>query len=318
MTDAKDVVAMEKGASVGKEPWADTYLKILLLHIDKVTFVKSFLIPSYEALDDLPTLSGMTMFLGVFLLFSFIYTTFTLLTSDLDGNGKIDGFQNIDVVFIMLPCFLFILFPALYFGVMLPKYKTIQTEGRLAALMEIANVKPPYRDHSKPYGYTFYTRALQHVTYTYIVITFTVSVGFTGRPDICFSMAGLMLLFMEPAKNMVDSTWNSTAISDCEVTISGAMQGQIVFAEGESNSMAVNLGALATLSWKDSAVREQLSKAAEQRKGYNFSVFDTSTGYHTTISSEGPKINHEKSTSATKAVMMECREMMQQQLQKAL
>ena len=36
------------------------------------------------------------------------------------------------------------------------------------------------------------------------------------------------------------------------------MQGQIVFAEGESNSMSVNLGVLATLSWKDSSVREQV------------------------------------------------------------
>merc|ERR1712110_1327730 len=98
---------------------------------------------------------------------------------------------------------------------------------------------------------------------------------------------------MEPVQSIIDMVWSSEAISDCEVTITGAMQGQIVFAEGESNSMSINLGALATLSWKDSAVREQLSKVAEKRKGYNFSVFDTSTGYHTTISSEGPKINHE-------------------------
>ena len=48
-----------------------------------------------------------------------------------------------------------------------------------------------------------------------------------------FTMTTLMLLFMDPAKNMIDAMWNSTAISDCEVTISGAMQGQIVFAEGE-------------------------------------------------------------------------------------
>ena len=134
---------------------------------------------------------------------------------------------------------------------------------------------PPLRDHSKPYGLTFYKTGFKTCVYAYTFPVFLVSSVLSGEPGHCFNFTMLVFLFMEPVQSIIDTVWSSAAISDCEVTITGAMQGQIVFAEGESNSMSVNLGALANLSWKDSAVREQLSKAAEQRKGYNFSVFET-------------------------------------------
>merc|ERR1719498_554 len=84
--------------------------------------------------------------------------------------------------------------------------------------------------------------------------------------------------------SIVERTWKSTAIADAEVVISAGMQGQCIFAEGK-NSFAVNVKAVSQLKWDDSALKlkEQVKKAAQKKKSYEFQIFDTSTGYHSTV-----------------------------------
>jgi hypothetical protein len=80
-----------------------------------------------------------------------------------------------------------------------------------------------------------------------------------------------------------------------------------MFAEGASNSIAVNLNAVTQLKWNASSqkLKESLQKAAQNNKKYNFQVFDLSTGYHTTITAAKPEKIHGGEGSVAKLVMQE-------------
>ena len=99
--------------------------------------------------------------------------------------------------------------------------------------------------------------------------------------------------------NINESTWTSTAISDAQVVITAGMQGQCVFSEGDSNSIAVNLTALAQLKWDPSALKmkETVRQVAKKNKNYTFQIFDLSTGYYTSV-------NLEKMTKLNRARFM--------------
>lgn len=139
---------------------------------------------------------------------------------------------------------------------------------------------------------------------------------FTGEIGIATQMAIVMLIAIEPMNGAIEKVWSSAAISNCEVIIAGSMQGQIVFGGGESNEISVNMKALAKLKWKDTSqsVKDKLRKAAKSSSSYEFNVFDFSAGSYLAISMAGPKKFDEDGTSATEAVMRECRGFMKDQI----
>jgi hypothetical protein len=174
--------------------------------------------------------------------------------------------------------------------------------GRFGALMAVANLDPPKRDHSKPFAATWYKELLR--TFVYFSIGFQMLFVIIHGNWNALSQIFLALVFLEPGVNAIDRHWSSSAISDCETVIAGALQAQCVFAEGASNSISINVNVLANLSWHDSAVRDEVLKAAKQ-KNFDFQIFDMSTGYHTSVTFAGPKIIKEGKNSVVKAVLME-------------
>jgi len=297
----------------GKEPWLETYLKVLLLYIDRVSFVKAFLLPNFKTTSDLPTLCGSMAFVTLYICFAWVYMAFQVITlsssSDDDSSRRLQEIEadGVEVAFMyLLPIFFLVVQPILWV-VMLSNYMIISTKGRFGALMKMAQMEPPMRDHSKPYGFTYYKRAARHVVYTYVVIVGAITLIITGMPGLAIQMSIMMIIAIEPMNSAIERVWSSAAISNCEVIIAGSMQGQIVFGGGESNEISVNMKALAKLKWKDTSVRDKLLKAATSSSSYEFNVFDFSAGSYLAISKAGHKKVHEDGTSATEAVWQECR-----------
>ena len=73
---------------------------------------------------------------------------------------------------------------------------------------------------------------------------------------------------------------------------------------GGGNAIAVNVNAVKGLKWKNN-MREQVLKAAKANKKYAFQIFDTSSGFHTTITLEKMTKIHEEEGSVAKEVMKE-------------
>merc|ERR1719359_2697431 len=151
--------------------------------------------------------------------------------SNSDGSNSELGFE---IAFVyLLPLFFLVVQPILWV-VMLSNYMIISTKGRFGALMKMAQMEPPMRDHSKPYGFTYYKRAARNVVYSYIVIVFALTFFFTGEPGISIQMSIMMLVALEPINGAIERVWSSAAIANCEVIIAGSMQGQIVFEEARA------------------------------------------------------------------------------------
>jgi hypothetical protein len=91
--------------------------------------------------------------------------------------------------------------------------------------------------------------------------------------------------------------------------ITAALQGQCHFAEGSSNTIAINIGALSKLAWHNEDVRGKVLQAAE-KSNYTFDVFDLSTGYHTTIAKSGATRVADAKDSVANALRDECLAMM--------
>jgi hypothetical protein len=185
-------------------------------------------------------------------------------------------------------------------------YCEVQYPGRIGALMSMALKKPPYRDHSKPYGFTYYKDAIKVSIYSGFLMAWAIGSFNTGDPFSGLNIGLLLLVLSEPMNTINESYWKSSAIADAEVCITAGMQSQCMFAEGGSNSIAVNVKALAQLQWKEgSEMKEQVKKAVKRNKKYKFQIFDLSTGYHTIISQEKMEKLHEDQESVAKLVMQE-------------
>jgi hypothetical protein len=207
----------------------------------------------------------------------------------------------------VIPSLLF-LFVTAQVVIVLTWFKQIGSPGRLGALMKMAKISPPKRDHSKPYGLTWYKRAIRASVYgstaLFILIPF-VATG--GKLSQSIQLGIIILIFMDPLQTINESFWSSTAIPDAQVVITAGMQGQCTFSEGESNSIAVNLNAVAKLKWDDSALatKEKVRKIAKQHTSYSFKVFDLSTGYYNTVKLDKMKQDSPGQASLAKSVMQE-------------
>jgi len=309
--------------------WEETYLKLLLLYADKVGFAQSFCVPSFPSSRDLPSLPGAIMYafvctatLTLYLVSSFntiMGITGTSLEDghDDDGNPISADDKEADeygkFLKIVLPSMIFLAILAAG-GVALRWFLQIGSRGRLGALMAFAQKHPPKRDHSKPIGYTWYRELIRVSVYGGAVfVTFIPVVMANDVPLTAGIQIGLLvLILMEPLMNINESIWTSTAISDAQVVITAGMQGQCVFSEGDSNSIAVNLTALAQLKWDPSALKmkETVSQVAKKNKTYTFQVFDLSTGYYTSVNLEKMTKLKADEGSVANAVMQELRKNM--------
>jgi len=184
-------------------------------------------------------------------------------------------------------------------------------------LMAFAQKHPPKRDHSKPIGYTWYRELIRLAVYGgAIFVTLLPVIMAQKSPMEGIQIGLLVLILMEPLMNINESTWTSTAISDAQVVITAGMQGQCVFSEGDSNSIAVNLTALAQLKWDPSALKmkETVRQVAKKNKNYTFTIFDLSTGYYTSVNLEKMTKLKADEGSVANAVMQELRKNMRESI----
>jgi hypothetical protein len=124
------------------------------------------------------------------------------------------------------------LWPFWNFAGLMGWYIDIGQPGRFAALMEMAQKKPPKRDHSKPFGLTWYKSLIQVCVYGSVVFV-PIAFAAMDAPVMRGIQCGLLILiFTEPLNNINERFWKSTKISDAEVCITAGMQGQCMFAEG--------------------------------------------------------------------------------------
>jgi hypothetical protein len=310
-TDSVGTGATAATATNTNETWEETYLKLLLLYVDKVGFVQSFLVPTFEAPNDLPTKTGVCTFITGFIcaIITYFCTEWEsfVFEDDTDKhNAKEAG--EVDARFwefyITMWVITLLMLPFAYGGVLFAWCQDVGGPGRLGALMAMAQEKPPKRDHSKPFGLTWYKSLIQVCVYGSVVFV-PIAFAAMDAPVMRGIQCGLLILiFTEPLNNINERFWKSTKISDAEVCITAGMQGQCMFAEGGGNAIAVNVNAVKGLKWKNN-MREQVLKAAKANKKYAFQIFDTSSGFHTTITLEKMTKIHEEEGSVAKEVMKE-------------
>jgi len=303
--NSKDTASTMATTTMSKEEWEETYLKLVLLYVDRVGFVQSFLVPSFPSTKDLPSLCGVLSYtcgvIGVIFMY-FLSQWRTIVTSK---EGATIGPNTFNQFFELFVGYFIMLTPIGLIIAAAGWYCDIGSPGRIGALMAMAQKKPPYRDHSKPYGFTWYKDMIKVSVYSGFVSAWAIGASNTGDPFSGMQIGLLLLVLSEPLQSINEKYWKSTAIGDAEVCITAGMQSQCMFAEGGGNSIAVNVKAVAQLQWRCSKLKEQVKKAVKSNKNYKFKIFDVSTGHHTMITPAKMEKLNEDQESVAKLVMQE-------------